>query len=238
MDVALNGKVVAIAGATGGLGPTVAHAFARAGAALSLVDRDAAKLDALVMSLGASPEKHQRAAMDLLDPGQAQGWAAQIQHRYGQVDAVLHLVGGYRGGQKIAQFPQEDWLLLKQLLVETTWNVIRAFAEPLKTSRGRFILVSSPQAQKPSHVNAAYAACKAAAEALTLALADEFRGSGATANVIVVNAILTASMRAEKPDADYSAFTTAEDIADAMLYLCSPAAANMNGQRLSLFGAR
>jgi len=43
-------------------------------------------------------------------------------------------------------------------------------------------------------------------------------------------------MRAERPDADYSQFTAAEDIAAAMLYLCSEAAASMNGQRLRLFG--
>ncbi|BCX03630.1 MAG: short-chain dehydrogenase [Candidatus Roseilinea sp.] len=238
MNTSLDGKVIAIAGATGGLGPTVAEAFARAGAALSLVDRDASKLDALVASLGTPPERHHWATVDLLDPQQASAWAEQVQKRYGRVDAMLHLVGGYRGGQKIAQFPGEDWVLLKQLLIETTWNVMRAFAEPLKASRGRFVLVSSPQAQKPSHANAAYAACKAASETLTLALADEFKGTGATANIILVNAILTPQMRAEKPDADYAKFTTAEDIAGAMLYLCSDAAANMNGQRLSLFGAR
>lgn len=238
MNISLDGKVVAIAGAAGGLGPTVVAAFARAGAALSLVDRDASKLDALIASIGAPPGKHHLAIADLLDAGQTRAWAEQIRQRHGRVDAVLHLVGGYRGGQKIAQFPDDDWALLKQLLIETTWNVMRAFVEPLKASRGRFILVSSPQAQKPSHANAAYAACKAASETLTLALADELRGSGATANIIVVNAILTPQMRAERPDADYAQFTTAEDIASAMLYLCSDAAANMNGQRLSLFGAR
>lgn len=238
MNTSLDGKVVAIAGATGGLGPTVAETFARAGAALSLVDRDASKLDALIASLDVPPERLHWATVDLLDPEQTHTWAEQIRQRHERVDAVLHLVGGYRGGQKIAQFPSEDWALLKQLLIETTWNVIRAFVEPLKASRGRFILVSSPQAQKPSHVNAAYAACKAAGETLTLALADEFRGTGATANIILVNAILTPQMRAEKPDADYTKFTTTEDIAGTMLYLCSDAAANMNGQRLSLFGAR
>ncbi|GIV83641.1 MAG: oxidoreductase [Candidatus Roseilinea sp.] len=238
MHISLDGKIVAIAGATGGLGPTVAAAFASAGATLSLVDRDASQLDALIALLGAPPEKHHRATVDLVDAEQTRAWAEQIRQRYGRVDAVLHLVGGYRGGQKIAHFPDDDWALLKQLLIETTWNVMRAFVEPLKASGGRFILVSSPQAQKPSHANAAYAACKAAGETLILALADEFRGTGATANIIVVNAILTPRMRTEKPDADYAQFTAAEDIASAMLYLCSDAAANMNGQRLSLFGAR
>ena len=228
-------RVVVIAGAAGGLGPTVAQAFAQTGARLALADANQARLAAVSAQLG-NAEGHHIAAVDLLDAAQTLAWAREVEQRFGRIDAVVHLVGGYRGGQPIAQFPEADWALLKGLLLETAWNVMRAFVEPLKAHRGRFILVSSPQAQQPAHVNAAYGACKAAAEALTLALADEFKGSGATANIIVVNAILTPQMRAERPDADYSQFTAAEDIAAAMLYLCSEAAASMNGQRLRLFG--
>jgi len=229
-------KVIAIAGAAGGLGPTVAQAFARSGAQLSLADANQSKLEATSARLANVPTELHLAVVDLLDAAQTKAWAKDIEQRFGRVDAVIHLVGGYRGGQPIAQFPTEDWALLKGLLVETTWNVIRAFVELLKAHQGRFILVSSPQAQRPAYANAAYGACKAAAEALTLALADEFKGSGATANIIVVNAILTPQMRAEQPEADYRQFTAAEDIAAAMLYLCSDAAASMNGQRLTLFG--
>jgi NAD(P)-dependent dehydrogenase (short-subunit alcohol dehydrogenase family) len=228
-------KVVAIAGATGGLGPSVVRAFAQSGATLSLVDRDLTKLQSLVESLDQSTPHH-CAEVNLLDESEARAWAAQIVERYGRVDALLHLVGGWRGGKKLAQFDYDDWELLNNLLVKTTWHAIRAFAEPLKTSRGRFVLVSSPQAQKPSHTNAAYGACKAAGETLALALADEFKGSGATSNIIQVNAILTPQMLAEKPDGDYAKSTRAEDIAAAMLYLCSDAAASMNGQRLALYG--
>jgi NAD(P)-dependent dehydrogenase (short-subunit alcohol dehydrogenase family) len=200
-----------------------------------LADANQTRLEAVLATLDGA-ERHRCTAVDLLDAARTDAWAKATEQHFGRVDAVLHLVGGYRGGQSIAQFPAEDWGLLKKLLVETTWNVIRAFVEMLKAYQGRFILVSSPQAQQPAHANAAYGACKAAAEALTLALADEFKGSGATANIIVVNAILTPQMRAEQPDANYSQFTAAEDIAAAMSYLCSEAAASMNGQRLMLFG--
>ncbi len=229
-------RVVAIAGAAGGLGPTVAQAFARSGARLSLADANQSKLEATAAGLADLPVTPHLAVVDLLDAAQAQAWAKDVEQRFGRVDAVIHLVGGYRGGRSIAQFPAEDWALLKGLLIETAWNVMRAFVGPLKAHQGRFILVSSPQAQRPAYANAAYGACKAAAEALTLALADEFKGSGATANIIVVNAILTPQMRAEQPAADYTQFTAAEYIAAAMLYLCSDAAASINGQRLMLFG--
>jgi NAD(P)-dependent dehydrogenase (short-subunit alcohol dehydrogenase family) len=107
----------------------------------------------------------------------------------------------------------------------------------LASGRGRFVLVSAGQAQAPTHRNASYAAAKAASEAWTLALADRFKGTGATANIVVVGAIVTPQMRAETPDKDFSTFTPAEEIADAIAYLCSDAASSMNGQRLTLRGA-
>ncbi|MEX2612225.1 MAG: hypothetical protein WD380_01495, partial [Gaiellaceae bacterium] len=64
-----------------------------------------------------------------------------------------------------------------------------------------------------------------------------FRGSGATANMIVVGSILTPEMREESPEKDFSKFTPAEEIAEAVAYLCSDAATSMNGQRLTLRGA-
>ena len=62
-------------------------------------------------------------------------------------------------------------------------------------------------------------------------------GASATANIVVVGAIVTPQMRAESPRKDFSTFTPAEEIADAIAYLCSDAAASMNGQRVTLRGA-
>ena len=95
-------------------------------------------------------------------------------------------------------------------------------------------MISSTQAQAPSATNAAYGAAKAAAESWTLALADSLAESGATANIVVVNAILTPRMREQNPDKAFQTFTSVEDIAEAVAYLLSDAAAKMNGARLAL----
>jgi NAD(P)-dependent dehydrogenase (short-subunit alcohol dehydrogenase family) len=86
------------------------------------------------------------------------------------------------------------------------------------------VIVSSPQAQRPTSANAAYGAAKAAAEAWVLALADELAEHGATANVAAVNAILTDAMRAAHPEKPYKTFTPAADLADAIAWLFSDAA--------------
>jgi NAD(P)-dependent dehydrogenase (short-subunit alcohol dehydrogenase family) len=228
----LNGRVIAIAGAGGNLGPTVVRRLASTGAKLALGGRDKAALD----ELGVEADT---ASVDLLDAEDARKWASGIAERVGRIDAFVHLVGGWRGGQPIEEAPLEDWDALHALLVRTTQHATQAFAPHLiESGSGRFVIVSSGQGQAPTSKNAAYAAAKAAQEAWTLALADRFKGTGATANIVVVGSILTPAMREESPDKDFSTFTPAEEIAEAIAYLCSDAAATMNGQRLTLRGAR
>ncbi|CAN5249025.1 SDR family oxidoreductase [soil metagenome] len=230
----LAGRIIAIAGAGGNLGPTVVQRLVQANARLELAGRDAAPLDALAAGAG----EVGTTAVDLLDPDAAKAWSREILDRRGRIDALVHMIGGWRGGKPIDEAPPEDWDFLGPLLIRALMHTTQAFTVPLLDSgRGRAIVISAGQAQSPTHKNAVYAAAKAAAETWTLALADRFRGTGATANVIVVGSIVTPAMRQENPDKDFSSFTPAEEIAEAIAYLCSDAAASMNGQRLTLRGA-
>ncbi|HEV2791268.1 MAG TPA: SDR family oxidoreductase [Solirubrobacterales bacterium] len=231
----LDDRVIAIAGVGGGLGPLVAQRLSAAGATVAGTDRDQAALDALGADLALPPERWDGHAVDLLDEEAVRGWCAALVERFGHVDGLVHLVGGWRGGQPLHEAPLSDWELLHDLLVRTVQHTTRAFHDQIAAGgNGRFVLVSAKQAQAPSNANAAYAAAKAAAEAWTLALADGFEASGATANIVVVDAILTPRMREENPGKEFPTFTPAEDIAAAIAFLCSDAAAKMNGQRLPL----
>ena len=234
----LEGRVVAIAGAGGGLGPVVARRLAGAGATLGLTDVDATRLAAVAHELDLPEERIDVHTVNLLDPDSAARWVEHLELRFGRTDALLHLVGGWRGGDPLATAPLADYELLHNLLVRTVQHATRAFYDALAGSpHGRFVLVSSSQAQAPDGTNAAYAATKAAAEAWTLALADSFRDgeSQATANIVVVNAILTPQMREDSPEKAYRTFTSAEDVAEAMAFLLSDSAAKMNGKRLALY---
>ncbi len=232
----LSDRVIAIAGAAGGLGPTVAKRLAVDGASLAVTDVSQERLDALAAELGLGSERLDARAVDLLDSDAAKGWADALAERFGHVDGLLHLVGGWKGGDPIATTPLEDYEWLHNLLVRTVQHATRAFFAPLSQSaHGRFVLVSSSQAQAPGGTNASYAATKAAAETWTLALADSFAGTAATANVVVVNAILTPKMREANPDKEYPSFTPVEDIAEAIAFLCSDEGGRMNGKRLALY---
>jgi NAD(P)-dependent dehydrogenase (short-subunit alcohol dehydrogenase family) len=229
MSGSLEGRRIAVAGAGGGLGPAVVRALADAGAWVAAADRTDAHLDVVRDVAGDA-----RAA-DLVTAEGAQVWADTL----GQVDGLLHLVGGWRGGDSIEDSDLADLELLEKLLFHSVVHTTRAFAPLLKAAgdRGRFALVSSSVVARPTPGNAAYAATKAAAEAWTLTLASELKPTDGTANVVVVTAIVTPQMRQESPDKAYKTFTDVAEIADALVYLCSDAARKMNGQRLHLHPA-
>jgi NAD(P)-dependent dehydrogenase (short-subunit alcohol dehydrogenase family) len=234
--VSLDGKVVAIAGAGGSLGPIVSGHLAERGARLALAERTPELARSCADSLGVDEDRCDTYAVDLLDPEAARGWAQHAVSKFGGVDALVHLVGGWRGGKPIAEAPVEDDEFLHGLLVRSVQTATRAFLPHLVERAGRFVIVSSVQAQSPTSTNAAYATAKAGAEAWTLALADELAGVGGTANVVVVNAIVTPQMRAENPDKPYTNFTDASQIAEAIAFLLDDAGSKMNGQRLHLHG--
>ncbi len=231
----LDGQVIAIAGVAGGLGPVVAERLGAAGATIAGADVSQERIDAVAGDLGLPAERWDGRAVDLLEEEATRGWCAALVERFGRVDALLHLVGGWRGGEPLATASLADWDLLHDLLIRTVQHTTRAFHDALLASgRGRFVLVSAKQAQAPTNTNAAYAAAKAAAEAWALALADGFEGAPATSNIIVVEAILTPRMREQSPGAEFPTFTPAEHIAEAISFLCSDAAEKMNGQRFPL----
>lgn len=155
----LDGRVIAIAGVGGGLGPLVAAELAGAGAAVAGTDRSQDLLDSLAGELGIPAERWDGRAVDMLDEAAVGEWCAALVERFGRVDGLVHLVGGWRGGQPLHEEPLSDWDLLHDLLIRTVQHTTRAFHGQLAASEhGRFVLVSAKQAQKPSNSNAALAA--------------------------------------------------------------------------------
>jgi NAD(P)-dependent dehydrogenase (short-subunit alcohol dehydrogenase family) len=178
--------------------------------------------------------------VDLLDLGAAQVWADRTEKEFGHVDGLIHLVGGWRGSATFQDTDLADWELLEKLLVKTVQHTSLAFHGPLlRSSHGRYVLVSAEGASKPTAGNAAYAAAKSAAEAWTLALADSFRragaggedGPGAAATVLIVKALVHPEMRAKKPNARFAGFTDVADLAEAAAALWNRPAKEVNGTR-------
>jgi NADP-dependent 3-hydroxy acid dehydrogenase YdfG len=157
----LEGRVIAIAGVGGGLGPSVAARLAVAGATVAGANRGQEEVDAIGAELGIG-ERWDGRAVDLTDEDAVAAWRDGLVERFGRVDGLVHLVGGWRGGQSLHEEPLADWDFLHSLLIRTVQLTTRAFHDQLAASGcGRFVLVSAKQAQQPSNGNAAYAAGRA-----------------------------------------------------------------------------
>src|SRR6476619_2394218 len=146
MGLGLEGRVIAVAGGAGNLGPTVVRRLAEEGSRTCVCGRDRASLDVLATEIDSAIETD---VVDLLDAPATRAWADDLAERHeGRVDGLVHLVGGWRGGTPIEEAPLEDWDFLSALLVSTVQHVTQAFATKLiESGRGRFVLVSAGQAQ-------------------------------------------------------------------------------------------
>lgn len=231
-------RVVVISGATGGLGQVAASQFAQAGASLALFSRSQEKLDRLAGILSLPAQRCLTAALDLVEPQAARSAAERTLTHFGRADILLHLVGGWAGGQPLAE---SDPGLFESMLAQHVWSTFRmaqAFL-PHFTSQGwgRVIVVSSPSANLPRANGGLYAAAKAAQESLVLSIAQEVKGSGVTANILRVNTIDVEHQRLHQPSRENAAWTTPEEICAAVFYLCSPEAAQVNGARIPLYGS-
>jgi NADP-dependent 3-hydroxy acid dehydrogenase YdfG len=232
---ALRDAVVIVAGAGGGAGPAVARRLAAGGALVVLADRALAGIEGLAAEISDAGGRAAPFAIDFLDEPATQAWAAQLVSAYGRVDGLVHLVGGWRGGQPITEADLADWELLEQLLIRTVQHTSRSFHDLLRASdRGRFVLISGSSASHPTATDAIYATAKAAAETWTLALADSFRGSRAAATILIVKALLTPAMREAKPEAKFSGYTPVDELAEHITMLWERPAEDVNGARLWL----
>jgi NADP-dependent 3-hydroxy acid dehydrogenase YdfG len=169
-------RVVVVTGATGATGRATCAALVERGERVVAVGRDDASVAALAADVGS--DLLTTRVCDLLDPDAVRAFAADVIDAYGGVDALFHLVGGWRGGKRFTDSTDDDWRWLSGNLVDTLRHTTLALHDALVASgRGRVAVVSATAAAAPTAGNAAYAAAKAAAEAWMAALADSF-GSG------------------------------------------------------------
>jgi NADP-dependent 3-hydroxy acid dehydrogenase YdfG len=227
---------VLVAGGSSASGIAVAGALSRAGCTVYTVgsDRDRIASAAAEAGPGVTP-----LTCDLASLPAVRELHGQLSRLTGGVDGVVHLVGGWRGAQGIADQSDEDWNFLESGSVTTLRNVTRVFYADLAASgNGRFAMVSSTAVAAPSAAVASYVAAKAAAEAWTMAVADGFRQEAtevhSAAVVLVVKALVDAAMRSRHPERTFPGYTDVEDLAAAVVGLFEKPAADLNGQRILL----
>lgn len=229
------GRVALITGATGGVGPAVVAALAEAGYALVATARHQEALAELGAETGLPPERWLVQPADLEDPGGAQALVEAAAQRFGTVDVLVAVAGGWRGGSPVAETDPETLAWLWRTNVLTAFNAIRAVL-PLMIARhwGRIVTVSARSALGGQARSGAYAASKAALLALTQSIAAETRNQGITANTLLISTADTPANRAAMPNADPARWVAPEQIAATIRFLCGDDAAAISGAAIPI----
>lgn len=227
-------QTVMLTGAAGNLGQAVAAAFAAQGARLVLLDR---QLDSLRTAFGEEGADRLLLPADLLDAQQVAAALAAAVGRFGRVDVLCNLAGGFRMGEAVHETSHSTWDFLQDINVRTLLNTARVVVpHMLERGGGKIVNVGAFAAQKGMAHMGAYGAAKSSVMRLTEAMAAELREKNINVNCVLPTIIDTPENRAAMPDADPSRWVAPKDLASVIVFLASAAAHAVHGVTLPVTG--
>lgn len=218
--MSVTGKVVLIAGGSGGLGRTVVPAFLAAGARVVTADRNP------------SADHHDgrlTLKADVTDEADVRRLVDEVTGKFGRLDVLVNLVGGFATG-RVMETDVSLWQRMLTVNVTTAFLLSKAvLPHMVERGTGRILHMAAWAAVEPFPGAAAYLVAKSGLLALINVLALELKGSGVTVNGVLPTTIDTPANRAGMPQTDPSTWTKPESIAETLLFLASDEAAQING---------
>jgi NAD(P)-dependent dehydrogenase (short-subunit alcohol dehydrogenase family) len=227
----MNGKVVLVTGANGGLGAYVTRAFLDAGATVIGTSRKIQQSNFSSSNFAAMPAEisSREGARVLVD---------RIFARFGKLDVLAHTVGGFAGGQSIADVDDATFQRMFDLNLNALFHILRATVPVLRqTGDGRIIAVGSRAALEPGVGVGAYSASKAAMVSLIRTVALENKDAGLRANVILPGTMDTPANRKDIPNADTSKWVRPAAVANLITWLAGDAGKDINGAVIPVYGS-
>ena len=220
-------RVVAITGGHGVLGRAVLEAALADGLKVAVIDH--------AMGHPTPDGVLEVGGVDLTDSAQAGQAIAAVIGRFGRLDALLNIAGGFVW--QTTDDAEPAWDRMHALNVTTALNASRAALPHLKASdQGRIVNVGSAAALKAGAGMGAYGAAKAGVHALTQALAEELKATSVTVNAVLPSIIDTPANRKDMPDADPAQWVAPNDLAAVILFLASPQSRAMTGALVPVTG--
>jgi NAD(P)-dependent dehydrogenase (short-subunit alcohol dehydrogenase family) len=220
-------RVIAVTGGHGVLGRAVVEAALAEGLKVAVIDHATGQsVPDGVLELG---------GVDLTDPASAKAAIDAVVARFGRLDALLNIAGGFVW--QTTDDPDPAWARMFALNVTTALNASRAALPHLKTSpEGRIVNVGANGALKSAAGMGAYAASKAGVHRLTESLAEEVKDTAVTVNAVLPSILDTAQNRKDMPDADPTKWVQPSDLARVMLFLASPDSRAVTGALIPVTG--
>jgi len=227
-------QTVIVTGAAGALGSTVAELFFRAGADIALVDISFAKLT--------HPRwKHAKNIglfeTDLTDVNSVNNSVAQIIERFGKIDCLANVAGGFKMGPAVHKTPVSDWDFMMNLNAKSVFLMCRAVVpHMLEKKKGKIVNVAARAATEGKAKMAPYCVSKAAVVTFTQSLAAENKMNNINVNCILPGTVDTQQNRSDMPDANFNNWVPTTDLANQILHLCSEQSKGVTGAAVPVYG--
>jgi NAD(P)-dependent dehydrogenase (short-subunit alcohol dehydrogenase family) len=227
-------QTVLITGAAGNLGQAVAKLFAERGANLVLLGH---QREHLQQAFGAESARQLFAAADLRDAQQVERAVQGAVERFGRIDVLCNVAGGFRMGSLVHQTSDEDLNFLFDINVRSMLHTVRAVAPlMIEAGQGKIVNVGANAAQHGVAQMGAYCAAKAALIRLTEAMAAELRAQHINVNCVLPSIIDTPENRAAMPNADPSRWVAPDALAEVITFLASDGARAIHGAAIPVTG--
>lgn len=224
------GKTALVTGANGGLGTHVTNAMLDAGFAVVGLAPKILQSDFGHPNFTALP-----AVLDNLDA--AKKAADAVVARFGKIDVLAHLVGGFAGGQTIADTDDATFQRMFDMNLNSAFHMLRAVIPHMRQAKsGRIIAIGSRAAEAPGATVGAYSASKAALVSLIRTVALENKDAGITANVILPGTMGTPANRKSMPGADVSQWVQPASVASLIVWLAGDAGKDVTGAAIPVYG--
>ena len=223
-------KVVLITGAKGGLGSFVTQRFLATDATVVGTSRSISKEDFPEPNFVPLPVDFTKAAA-------VREAVETVVSRFGKLDVLVHVLGGFAGGQTVAETDDTTWEQMRDLNLTSAFYVLRAAIPHLrKSGKGRIIAIGSLTAVAPHSGLGAYVTFKSALATLLRTVALENKDAGLTANVVLPGTMDTPANRKSMPGADFSKWVRPGNVADLALWLAEDRASQITGTVIPIDG--
>ncbi len=227
-------RCVMVTGASGNLGRAVERVFAARGATLVLVG---SRAEPLRRAFGDGDAQRMLAPVNLLDAAGVAAMVGAALARFGRIDVLCNLAGGFRMGTCAHETADDDWNAMFDLNVRTMLHASAAVVPGMiAAGGGRIVNVGAFAAQKGVARMGAYVAAKAAVMRITETMSAELRDRAINVNCVLPTIIDTPENRAAMSGADPTRWVAPEDLANVIAYLASDEARAVHGAALPVTG--